>query len=1110
MRKLLLVFLVSFCIPFTLLAQKTIKGKVTDENGSAAVGVNVSVKGNKKEAVQTDANGNFSLVVKETDNISLVFTSAEFESQTVSAGSGNVNVKMKTSVTTGNDVVVVGYQTMKKRELTAPVSSVGAKELKDVPITSVGEALNGRLAGVTATSSEGSPDAQIKIRVRGGGSITQDNSPLYIIDGVEVESGLSSLALQDIQSIDVLKDASSTAIYGARGANGVVIITTKSGKVGKPRITYNGSFGMKSIANELPVLNSLDYMDLQWERDIMMGTGTSGLQTFTKKYVGTYDSIALYVRDSTRPVDWQKQVMGRNALTTVQNLGISGGSKKLTYTGTYTYNNEQGIVFTSNNRKNIANVKLDYKPIKDLKMGISGKFSDQVVDGASTSEDGSASLNRLRNIIKYRPFLTPGETVESIDYGGLTDPDQVANGLGLVNPYVLMQQITKRKHQVTANASFYAQYNFLKHFNFRTTLGIDYTKIDVSNFEDSITSDSRINGANMPIIEMDSVTKKSFNMSNVLTWQLKNFKKVHDITVLVGNEIFNQDYEEHDNRRRNIPNGTTPAEALAQDTLGFVDVGRSFPFTYRAHAKLLSFFGKINYTYDDKYIFAGTLRTDGSSKFAPPSNLRWGTFPSVSLAWRVSKENFLKNVKWLTELKLRASYGQAGNNRIPDYLYITTYSQGNPYGLNNVSNPSLITANLSNYNLKWETNTSKNLGLDATFLNGRIDLTVDVYRNEGSDLLLAAPISPVLGYSQQIQNAGATLNKGVEVQLNITPVKTKNFTWTISLNNAWNTNTIERLTPGIDSVLVSSGWSGSGSNVVDFAQIVGKPVGSMWGYVSDGFYSASDFSSYVTPTGSGGNTYTPYASTAPGLGGFIMKPGVVRNNAIQSANIPGGIRFKDLNGDGVVDSKDQTIIGNPNPKFTGGINQQFTYKNFDMSIFINWSVGAQVMNANRVEFSGTYTSFASTLAIEKGRWKAIDGNGNLVTDLTQLASINQNATTWTPVSQAAGSANAFLLYSDAIEDASFLRFNNFTVGYTIPKKALKRLKIQSLRLYFTASNLAIITNYSGYDPEVSTRYNSSLGGYPTPGNVGQYPTPGVDYSAYPRSRSFLVGLNLAL
>lgn len=1076
---LFFVFIVSL---HSFAQSQTITGIVKDSLGKGIKGVNIFAKGNKK-GTQTNSDGKFSITVKSDGNVDLVISAVGYKSSIVSANGGReATIVLEQDIVVQDEVVVnVGYGTLRKRDVTVAASSISAKDLKDVPVNNAAEALNGRLAGVTATANEGAPDADVKIRVRGGTSITQDNNPLYIIDGVQVESGLNSLSPQDIQSIDVLKDASATAIYGARGANGVVIVTTKSGKQGKVKLNYSGFVGVKSLAKKLEVLSPQEYLEFMWERTQMVSDDE--FDGFKSRYVGTFDSIAIYAKDSLRPVNWQDEVLGRKAITTTHILSASGGTKKFTYNASYTYNREQGIAINSDYKRNLGNIKLEFRPTSKIKVGVSGRYNDQIVDGVSTSNEGGASLNRLRQIIKYKPFVALNEKVDEFDEDQFLETN--GNSLGLINSVALMRSETRKKHQALINGSISFQYNFNKKLSFKTTLGYDYTRIRQSLFSDSVTSDSKINGGSKPILNLDSISRKVLNISNVLTWNIKNYKKDHDFGVLLGQEIYNQSSETQSHRRRDIPTFTTSKQAIADANLGREDSGSGYPKRAIAKSKQLSFFSKVNYTYKDKYLFNATLRYDGSSKFAPEG--RWGFFPAASVAWRVSREKFMQNVKWINDLKFRAGYGESGNNRVNDYSYLTTFGPFNPYSLNNQNVTTLAPGGqLSNYYIKWETNISRNIGVDASFFNNRVELVVDVYRNTAENLLLAAPVSSALGYNSKIKNAGSTLNKGIEVQLNLVPVKTKNFTWTFNINNSWNKNTIKGLNGGVDTVLSNSGWSPSG--IEDFAAIVGKPLGSMYGFVTDGFYTTSDFHMGATP------------------GTYVLNNGVVKNNVYGYASgaaantdstnlIPGALKLKDLNGDGVITLADRTIIGNPNPKFTGGLSQQFNYKNFDLSIFVNWSVGGDVMNANKIEFTNMYTPWANATADIKGRWRTINAQGELVTDLDALAQLNQGATSWVPLRSG---NNSFILHSWAIEDGSFLRLNNITFGYTLPKRTMRRIGIQSLRLYATANNVAVITGYSGYDPEVSTR-----------NRTGTYPTPNVDYSAYPRSRSFVFGVNAA-
>lgn len=1071
MKKLALLFFFISVFTSTLMAQtKTITGKVTDDSGAPLAGVNI-VPAKTSAGTQTDKDGFFSITVSGTPD--LIISYVGFQTRTVStAGSDKLGITLEKVVATSDEVVVIGYQTVRRKDLLASVSSVGARDLRDIPINSAAEALNGRLAGVTATTAEGSPDAEVTIRVRGGMSITGNNSPLYVVDGVQMENALSFLSPQDILSIDVLKDAAGTAIYGARGANGVIVITTKSGRSGKPKITYNGFVGVKTLAKKLKVLDPYDFVIFQSER--ARGSNVDST-SFVNNYGTTWDTLNVY--KNVNPVDWQEETFGRTGITTTHNLGVSGGNKLFTYNFGYTYNNEKAIVLGSNYKRHILNFKGEYKITKSLKLGGSVRYTSQNVEGAGVSDEKGSAYNRLRNSVKYRPFLSDGQDIDDAD--PIADPN-VGNGLNLTNPIKLEESEFRKKISNTLNLTAFLSYNITKNLSFRSTFGYINSERQDRQFFDTISPYAIIQGGAKPIVRLDTIDAKTFTNSNVLTYTVNNYKNKHDFSVLIGQETYELNTKTRSHLFRDFPSFILYSDAFKQTNLGTPFTG--YPRKGETRYTNLSFFGRISYSYKDKYLLSANVRRDGASKFGPDN--RWGTFPSASFAWRVSKEKFMENAGFFNDLKLRAGFGTIGNNRIDDYLYLTTFRNDGTYfyGLNNEAIIAYFSNALVNENLKWESTVNRNFGLDVAFLNNRINLSVDYYVNNSKDLLLRVPVASTFGYSNQIQNVGKTSNKGIELQLNAIVIQKQNgFNWNVNFNFATNKNKIVALGPGQQSFFADPSWGVSGQPN-DYIQQIGSPVGSFYGLVTDGFYTVNDFD-YNTSTGI-----------------YTLKAGVVNNSSIIGTVQPGAIKFKDLNNDGSVTlANDRKIIGDPTPDFTGGLNQQFSYKNWDASLFFNFSYGNDVYNANNIEFTNAYSNNSNMLDIMAGRWKVVtaDGqtaqwiNGGNVYGIApdQLTALNANATIWQPIK----TGGAFYPHSWAIEDGSFIRLNNITIGYSMPVKKIARLKMDKLRFYVTANNLAVISNYTGYDPEVSVRNNPL--------------TPGLDYSAYPRSRSFIFGIN---
>lgn len=1066
MKKLVLGFMLTLSTIGLFAQNINVTGKVTDESGAPLDGVSIKVKGSNK-GTQTSNGGTFQIAV--APGVALTFSFVGYNNlEKKITNASPLAIQLTKSNANLDDVVVIGYQSVRRKDVMASVASVGAKDLKDIPINSAAEALNGRLAGVTATTAEGSPDAQVRIRVRGGMSITGDNSPLYILDGVQVENALGLISPQDIQSIDVLKDAAATAIYGARGANGVIVITTKKGRQGKMQVTYNAFYGVKDLAKKLDVLSPYDYAFYQYERQLGNATDSA---TFVKNF-GSFSNLAGL--KTTTPLDWQSKVFGNPGRMETHNLSIFGGSKKLTYNFGVTSNDDKAVVRNSGLRRGIITGKVEYQPIEKLKLSVSTRYNYQDVYGAGVSSDQGSSYNRLRNAVRYRPYLSATQALEDPD--PMADP-AVGNGLNLVNPIELTDQEYRKKSTEIKNVTASLSYSILKNLSFTSTFGYNDNFVVDRKFSDSITPYSVLQGSKKPIMSKDTIQGTTITNSNVLSFNLN--KGNHAFTALVGEETYQLDSKTGNSLYKLYPNGTTPNQTFLYQVYGTTFPG--YPKLQKSKYTNMSFFTRVTYSYLDKYLFSVNARADGASKFAETN--RWGYFPSGSFAWRIKKEKFLQNVDVIDDMKLRVGYGTVGNNRINDYLFLSTFTNNGSYyyGLNGQTTYGYSSAGLVNSNLLWESTISRNLGLDVSFLK-RFNLTVDVYNNSSSNLLLNVPIASTYGYSTQLQNIGKTGNKGVEFNLTALVASKKDFTWNASLNMSFNKNIVEALGVNQQYFYPAASWGVSGQPT-DYITKIGQPVGAMYGLVADGMYRPADFD-YNSATG----VYT-------------LKAGVVNNSTIIGTVQPGAIKYKDLNGDGKVDLiNDRKIIGNPTPKFSGGINNQFAYKNWDMSVFINFVYGNTIYNANKVELTNGYTSNANLLSVMADRWKVVGPDGSTLqyvnatgqvigVDPAILTTANLNAKIWQPLK----SAGAFYPSSWAMEDGSFIRINNITIGHTVSSKQLSKLKINKLRFYVTGNNLAVFTNYTGYDPEVSVSNNGL--------------TPGLDYSAYPKSRSFIFGLN---
>ena len=1041
---------------------KQVTGTVTSsENKQPAAGVTVSVKG-AKTSTTTDAQGNYKITI-DSKATTLVFTSASFINfETAINGRSVIDVELIADVKVIDDVVVVGYSTIKRKDLTGSVSSVNSKQLKDFPLSSAAEALQGKLAGVQLSSTEGAPGADIIVRVRGGGSITQDNSPLYIVDGVQVENALSVLSPQDIASVDVLKDASTTAIYGARAANGVVIITTKTGRNGKTQVSYNGSMGWRQLPEFAEVMKPYDFVIWQYERSRGSVQDSSD---FAKTYGTTWDTLSNY--KSTNFVNWQDLVFGRKAKFSNHNVSVNGGNQATTFNLSLTANKEDGIQVESGFDRKLVNFKLDHKASDKLRVGFTARYLDQTISGAGTTNSGTRTTNRLRHSIQYRPFELATTT------GGVDDFDEayyLASNQSQ-NPLLLLKAEYRKQYTRAVYLTGYASYNILKNLVFRTTVGFDNSNIRTDLFYSKTTPTAR-NAASLPVASIGLQNNYTISNSNTLQYTVNDFKKYHDFSLLVGQEVVDVRSKQSSTETRFFPADISPEKALANMGLGSAPTGSSqpLPFSFeQPAARIASFFSRASYAYDDKYLANFNLRADRSSKFSSENGTL--VFPSGSVAWRFSREKFMEKATWLNDGKIRVGFGSVGNNRIDNLLYLQLYGVTGQYAFNHSILPGFAPSALSNPELRWEKNKTTNLGLDLSLFKNKVQFTVDVYKNTANDLLLALSIPPTTGYTTQLKNIGSTSNRGIEFQVNATPLSGKNLSWNSNFNIAFNKNKVESL-GGLTQQTRNSGWQGS-DGVDDYIVKVGESVGLMYGFKTDGFYKPEDFSAYNATT----NTYT-------------LKAGVAQNQ-VYGAPRPGDLKWVDLDGDGFITAdKDRTIIGNANAKFTGGWSNQLSYKNLDLTVFVNFVVGNDIYNANKIEWTDGAFPNLNTLDIMKDRFTYINPSGDRVTDLTELSKLNTNAKIWSPVR-----VQRYWLHSWAIEDGSYLRFNNVTLGYTLPKALLDKMKISTFRLYATVNNLATITNYSGYDPDVTARRSDPL-------------TPGVDFAAYPRAKTWVFGVNV--
>ena len=1062
-----LALLVLFTLFVGSLSAQTIKGNVKDSNGEPVIGATVLEKGTKNNATVTDIDGNFS--IKLTGNNPLQISYIGMKTKTVeTAGKSTINVKLEDETTNLEDLVVIGYGSVRRKDLTGSVATVNSEALAAVPVASVTEALTGKMAGVQITTTEGSPDADVKIRVRGGGSITQSNDPLLIVDGFPVES-ISDIPATDIEDITVLKDASSTAIYGSRGANGVILVTTKSGKSGKVNVSYNAYYSWKKVAKKMDVLSPYDYA--KWQYELALLKNENDLSSYTD-YFGNYEDMDLY-RD-VEANDWQDIVYGRTGNTFNHNVNITGGTETVKYAFSYAHMNDKAIQIGSNYKRDNFSLKLNTKPTKNTTLDFQARYSDTDIRGGGANDATGVydSDKRLKYAVIYTPI-----PLANLDESAGTD-DDFGN---LYNPVESQYDNDRKKERKTLNFAGAFGWEVFKNFKIRTEFGYDdYNQYDQRFWGTTtyyVKNVPASGNQNKPAIRLTDTNRHRFRNSNTISYDFSKLIKNtdHSLNFMVGHEYIITKERENMNEVHGFPEDYTAEQAWKLSSQGT-------PYTiddnYSADDKLLSFFGRVNYNFKDRYLLTATFRADASSKFSEEN--RWGYFPSAAVAWRISSEPFMKSTQnWLDDLKLRLSYGTAGNNNIPTGQLSQMYESKATSWINGFTQywePSKI---MANPDLKWETTITRNIGLDFTLFKGKLSGSIEAYLNTTKDLLIQFPVAGT-GYDTQYRNMGETENRGVEFSFTWHAIDKKN--WGIDLYGNLGVNKSEIKSLGsMQDFGKNTAWASTEIGQ-DYWIAVGGQVGEIRGYQLAGRYEVSDFEGYDAATKT-----------------WKLKEGVPDASPIIGTVRPGSIKLVDQPteeggvGNGVIGDEDNVIIGNVNPDVYGGFGLNAHAYGFDLSANFNFSIGNQVYNANKIEYTSTskyqYRNMIDIMADGK-RWTNLDPEtGMLCNDPVRLAELNANTTMWSPY------MSKFVLTDWAVEDASFLRLNTLTLGYTLPQSLTKRVGINSLRFYCTAYNVFTITGYSGYDPESDCIRKDAL-------------TPGVDYSGYPRSRSFVIGLNL--
>ncbi len=1028
--------------PPTWAQNQSIKGTVTCDDGPI-IGATVRVKGNAKLATVTDLDGNF--VINAPKGATLQVSYLGYKDKEIKVSGPRMDVMLAQDAELLNEVVVVGYGSMKRSDLTGSVSSVGEKAISKSVATSVDQVLQGRAAGVQIQANTGTPGGSNTIRIRGTNSLNATSQPIFVIDGVIIDSSssddgnsnpLSLINPNDIESMDILKDASATAIYGARASNGVIMITTKRGKTGEAQIMYDGYVGWQKMPGKLDVMNLQQYA--QHYKDITDA--------------GIKPASSLYIRGDLmgNGTDWQNELY-RSALMTSHNVSVNGGTQAVTYAFSAGYLNQDGIAIGSGFRRQTLRGNIDAQMKKWLKGGINFSLAD-------TKQQTSSTYNIIMTALTSQPSVAvrnPEGTYDGPDDQWMPD-----------NPVALAEITDNHNKKVNFRVNTYLEATILKGLTFKTELSADYNFNNYYYYQPDYTFGVKTNDVRTG--KWTKTNSKYWSWRNILTYD-HTFAKKHKLNVMVGQEMSANHYE----TQVSTTTGYLSNSATDISAGSYAD---SRTTGYQNKTSLFSFFGRAFYNYDERYLLTATLRRDGSSKFA--DGHRWGWFPSAALAWRVSNENFLKDNKVISNLKLRFGWGATGNQNVEDWAYtalLTTYST--PWGV------GVLNGNNANSELKWETTYSTNIGVDVSFLDGRIEFIADWYYKKTKDLLLKLDLPAFLGSgagsgygvaSNPWGNVGSLRNTGVEFTLNTHNIKGKDFNWNSNVVLSINRNKVTELDTSTGTLPKTLQIGSETATVTN--TVVGQPIGQFWGYKVIGRFNNPEDFYYKDANGNVKQVAIPEGSKISESGTWL-----------------GDYIFEDLNGDGVINNDDQTFIGNPEPSFTWGFGNTFSYKGFDLSIQFSGSYGNKVLNYGRrtLEVSGS-TSNLLTSVLDYARVEKIDPNGP--DDFRNYHVTNPETTQ--PRLYTSSGTNRNDRVSDAyVEDGSYIRLQNISLSYTFPRKWLRKTFINNLKVYCNLQNVCTFTKYKGYDPEVGSLWGDAL-------------MNGIDYGRYPSPRIYTFGMNL--
>lgn len=1099
---------------------RVISGTVKDATGETIISASVVVKGTSLGTV-TDFDGNYTLDVPDDAQV-LVFSYIGMKTQELSITGDVMNVVLSENSEVLDEVVVTGYGTTKKRDLVTAVSSVNADQLKDIPVASASEALQGKLAGVSVTTTEGSPDADIKIRVRGGTSLTQSSDPLYIVDGFQVSS-IADISPNDIQSMDVLKDAAATAIYGAQGANGVIIITTKDADTNADdkmqlHFDYSGYMGWKQMAKKYDMLNVDDFVLMQYEYAHHKAKGNTANipsnfnQYFDPRYAETLDKDQVMtipeIQDywhTQKVTDWQDETFGHHGLTSNHSFTLSGGNKLANFSLSYARIDDEGIMYGSDYDRNNLNFKAKFKPIKDLTISFTARYTNTTVwgSGTNTAQDaGSKTESRVRNAIAYSPI----ELFAKDQVAGLDDYESFGS---LYDPITTIDHNYRKKVDNKYTLQGYISYKFAKWFTVKTELGYEGRDQSQDRYYGPTTYYSRAGdgftyagGAGYGHVVCTDDKTSRFKNTNTFEFK-KKWGENHDLGILIGEEI-----QINKGELRTQYGYGYDASLKGPDVFKYIGMAKEYTSKNYVNPtdNMLSFFARANYVLFNRYYLTATFRADASTRFAKGN--QWGYFPSAAIAWRIIDEPWMEPAQdVMSNFKLRLSYGSVGNNNVdlgylrPEYLASSAAYSG-LFDTKLTDGGSDVIA--ANNKLKWETTITRDLGLDFGFWNERLSGTLDLYWNNTKDLILKYALGGLGGYNYQYRNIGSTDNKGVEFSITgvILDKKAKSLSYGLSINAniSHNVNRVVDL-GGMEQYLVSSSCFSSNylNTDYEFKLTPGSKVGEIWGYQTAGWFTPEDFVSYN-----------------PANNRWYDADGKAINQGMGEAR-PGMTKLVDQNGDGEINDLDRVVLGNTQPDIQGGFGINFNiggekWGKFDLSAQFTYSYGNEILNLSALDYGTIFDKSKlrnNTSNIAYGmRYSLFNADGTFIPSgyvggsgkvegddyaamTAALAAANANVRTANPISDNIALTDKF------VEDGSFLRLSTLTIGYSLPEVWLKKAYIKTARIFFTGSNLFCATKYSGSDPEVDTR--SKINPLAT----------GVDFSAFPKSRAFNFGINLS-